>query len=82
MTELELLGPRAHGEACGTAVLKATAATVPAGEQVFFRSLFAIPVILAWLAWRGELATGLKTRDPMAHAYRHVRVPLRGRPVA
>ena len=25
MTELELLGPRAHGEACGTAVLKATA---------------------------------------------------------
>ena len=52
------------------AVLKATAATVPAGEQVFFRSLFAIPVILAWLAWRGELATGLKTRDPMAPAYR------------
>lgn len=54
------------------AVLKATAATVPAGEQVFFRSLFAIPVILAWLAWRGELATGLKTRDPMAHAYRGI----------
>ena len=25
MTELELLGPRAHGEACGQAVLKATA---------------------------------------------------------
>ena len=54
------------------AVLKATAATVPAGEQVFFRSLFAIPVILAWLAWRGELATGLKTRDPMAHSYRGI----------
>lgn len=54
------------------AVLKATAAIVPAGEQVFFRSLFAIPVILAWLAWRGELATGLKTRDPMAHAYRGI----------
>ena len=25
MTELELLGPRAHGDACGQAVLKATA---------------------------------------------------------
>ena len=54
------------------AILKATAPVVPTGEQVFFRSLFAIPVILAWLAWRGELATGLKTRDPMAHAYRGI----------
>ena len=54
------------------AVLKATAPLVPAGEQMFFRSLFAIPVILVWLAWRGELATGLKARDPMAHVYRGI----------
>lgn len=54
------------------AILKATAVSVPAGEQVFFRSLFAIPVILGWLAWRGELATGLHTRDPMSHAYRGI----------
>ncbi|WP_112872877.1 DMT family transporter [Paracoccus endophyticus] len=54
------------------AILKATAVSVPAGEQVFFRSLFAIPVILAWLAWRGELTTGLRTRDPMSHAYRGI----------
>lgn len=54
------------------AVLKATAVTIPAGEQMFFRSLFAIPVILAWLAWRGELATGLRTRDPMSHVYRGI----------
>lgn len=52
------------------AILKATAATVPAGEQMFFRSLFAIPVILAWLWSRGELATGLRTTDPMSHVYR------------
>ncbi|WP_134726407.1 DMT family transporter [Paracoccus luteus] len=54
------------------AILKATAVSVPAGEQVFFRSLFAIPVILAWLALRGEMATGLRTRDPMSHAYRGI----------
>ena len=54
------------------AILKATAATVPAGEQMFFRSLFAIPVILAWLWARGELATGLRTTDPMSHVYRGI----------
>ena len=54
------------------AVLKSTAATIPAGEQVFFRSLFAIPVILIWLIWRGELATGPKVRDPMSHFYRGI----------
>lgn len=54
------------------AILKATAAVVPAGEQMFFRSLFAIPVILAWLWSRGELATGLRTTDPMSHVYRGI----------
>lgn len=54
------------------AILKATAATVPAGEQMFFRSLFAIPVILAWLWSRGELATGLRTTNPMSHVYRGI----------
>jgi drug/metabolite transporter (DMT)-like permease len=54
------------------AILKATAPLVPTGEQVFFRSFFGIPVILAWLALRGELATGLRTASPMAHAYRGI----------
>lgn len=54
------------------AVLKATAAVVPAGEQVFFRSLFAIPVILGWLALRGELRSGLRAADPMSHAWRGI----------
>ena len=45
---------------------------VPPGPQVFFRSLFAIPVILVWLAWRGDLRTGLRTFRPMGHFYRGV----------
>ncbi|MDO5640874.1 MAG: DMT family transporter [Paracoccus sp. (in: a-proteobacteria)] len=43
---------------------------VPPGEQVFFRSFFAIPVILLWLAWRRELRTGLRTHRPIEHFYR------------
>lgn len=53
-------------------MIKATAAHVPAGQAVFFRSLFAIPVIVAWLAWRRELGTGLKTKNPMGHVWRGV----------
>lgn len=53
-------------------LIKATAAHVPAGQAVFFRSFFAIPVIVAWLVWRKELATGLKARAPMGHVWRGV----------
>lgn len=53
-----------------SAVIKATDGRVPVGEVVFFRSLFAIPVILGWLAWRGELAQGLKAQDPLGHIWR------------
>ena len=45
---------------------------VPPGQQVFFRSFFAIPVILAWLAMRRELSVGLRTFRPMGHFYRGV----------
>ncbi len=45
---------------------------VPPGQQVFFRSLFAIPVILIWLAARGELGSGLRTHRPMGHFYRGI----------
>lgn len=54
------------------AMIKTTAPHVPAGEVVFFRSLFAIPVIVVWLALRRELATGLKTLNPMGHVWRGV----------
>jgi drug/metabolite transporter (DMT)-like permease len=53
-------------------LIKATADHVPPGQAVFFRSLFAIPVIMAWLAWRGELRSGLKTAAPMGHIWRGV----------
>jgi drug/metabolite transporter (DMT)-like permease len=53
-------------------MIKATAAHVPAGQTVFFRSLFAIPVIVLWLAWRKELGTGLKARAPLGHVWRGI----------
>lgn len=54
------------------ALLKATAPEVPAGQQVFFRSFFALPVILAWVIWRGELRVGLRVADPLSHVWRGV----------
>lgn len=54
------------------ALIKSTSAHVPPGQAVFFRSLFAIPVIVAWLAWRRELHRGLRTAQPMGHVWRGV----------
>ena len=51
-------------------MIKATADHVPAGEAVFFRSFFAIPVIVAWLAMQGQLATGFRAVNPMGHVWR------------
>lgn len=51
-------------------LIKASAAEVPPGEAVFFRSAFAIPVILIWLGTTGHLHDGLKTAQPMAHVWR------------
>ncbi len=55
-----------------SALIKATAPEVPAGEAVFFRSAFAIPVILIWLAARGEMGSGLRVANPMGHVWRGV----------
>ncbi len=52
------------------ALIKAVADRVPPGQTVFFRSLFAIPVIVAWLAVRGELRSGFKAVNPMGHVWR------------
>lgn len=51
-------------------LIKASADHVPPGEAVFFRSLFATPVIVVWLLWRGELRHGLETAAPMGHVWR------------
>ncbi|MYM55248.1 DMT family transporter [Thalassovita mangrovi] len=53
-----------------SAVIKATSGHVPPGEAVFFRSLFAMPVIFGWLWLRGNLRTGLKVASPMGHFWR------------
>jgi len=50
--------------------IKATSQQIPAGEAVFFRSLFAIPVLLIWLIVRGDFPAKLKARDPMGHVWR------------
>lgn len=50
--------------------IKVASAEVPPGQAVFFRSLFAMPVIVLWLMSRGELRTGLKAKDPKAHVFR------------
>ena len=52
------------------ACIKATAPVIPPGEAVFARSFFALPVILVWLLWRGDLGTGLKTANPWGHVWR------------
>ncbi|NNK77360.1 MAG: DMT family transporter [Litoreibacter sp.] len=51
-------------------LIKAASARVPPGEAVFFRAFFAIPVILAWIAFQGQLRTGLKTKNPTGHFWR------------
>lgn len=52
------------------ALIKATGGAVPAGEVVFFRSLFAVPVMLLWLALTGQLGAGVRTSRPLAHLTR------------
>lgn len=52
------------------ALIKASVQHVPPYQAVFFRSFFAMPIILIWLAQRHDLKTGLKTRNPMGHLWR------------
>ncbi len=51
-------------------LVKAATAEVPPGQAVFFRALFAIPVIVAWLSWLGEFPVGLRTARPLSHLLR------------
>ena len=51
-------------------LIKTTAGRVPAGEVVFFRSFFAIPVIVIALAWSRELSTGFRAVNPIGHVWR------------
>lgn len=51
-------------------LVKAASGEVPPGQAVFFRSFFALPIIFGWLALRGELRHGWKTKNPMGHFWR------------
>lgn len=51
-------------------LVKATADIVPPGEAMFFRSAFAIPLVLGWLWLTGELPGALRTTNPMGHVWR------------
>ncbi|QUS36645.1 DMT family transporter [Falsirhodobacter algicola] len=53
-------------------LIKAASDRVPPGEAVFFRSFFALPIILGWLAMRGELRTGLRVESMLGHVWRGV----------
>lgn len=54
------------------AIIKSVSGEVPPGEAVFFRSLFAIPIIAIWLAQRGQLREGLIPSNLMGHVWRGV----------
>lgn len=53
-------------------LIKATSDLVPPGEAVFFRSFFAMPIIIGWLAMRGDLKTGFRVKRPLGHFWRGV----------
>ncbi|MEL6451594.1 MAG: DMT family transporter [Pseudomonadota bacterium] len=52
------------------AMIKAATQEVPAGEAVFFRSLFAMPIILAWIWHKGEMREALVPVNLMGHIWR------------
>lgn len=51
-------------------IIKVVSDDVPPGQAVFFRSLFAIPVIALWLAQKGQLRDGLIPSNLMGHVWR------------
>ncbi|MCP4315189.1 MAG: DMT family transporter [Hyphomicrobiales bacterium] len=50
--------------------IKAAGEGVPAGQIVFFRSLFAMVPVLAYLAARRQLYTAFKTKNLLSHFWR------------
>ncbi|MEP4246501.1 DMT family transporter [Tateyamaria sp.] len=52
------------------AMIKEATQSVPAGQAVFFRSLFAMPIILAWIWQKGDLREALIPVNLMGHIWR------------
>ncbi|MEM6310972.1 MAG: DMT family transporter [Pseudomonadota bacterium] len=57
---------------CMAAMIKAATENVPAGQALFFRCFFSIPVILLWLWSRNELREGLIPKSLTGHIWRGV----------
>lgn len=53
-----------------SAMIKEATQNVPAGEAVFFRSFFAMPIILIWIWQRGELREALVPANFTGHIWR------------
>ena len=54
------------------ALIKAASVVVPAGEATFFRSFFALPPIIAWIAWQGDVRAALRTDAVSGHVWRGI----------
>ena len=52
------------------AMIKVATENVPPGEAVFFRSLFAMPIILIWVMQRGDLRKALIPQNFTGHVWR------------
>jgi len=52
---------------CMQTLIKEGGKGLATGEITFFRSLFAMPAILAWLWWRRDLAVAFRTDNPFGH---------------
>lgn len=54
------------------AMIKGATQNVPAGQAVFFRSLFAMPIIVGWIWQRGEIREALVPNNLMGHVWRGI----------
>ena len=52
------------------AMIKAATQSIPSGQAVCFRSFFAQPVIIIWVALRGEMREALIPQNLMGHVWR------------
>ncbi|MEM6940872.1 MAG: DMT family transporter [Pseudomonadota bacterium] len=53
-------------------LVKAASEAIPPGQAVFFRSIFALPVIMAWLWQSGHLHDGLRVNNITGHVWRGI----------
>lgn len=52
------------------AMIKVATQSVPAGQAVFFRSLFAMPIIIVWIWNTGEMREALTPKNLTGHIWR------------